>query len=62
MSFSFQNLLKTSDFKGSFYGICNPLLDITVEVDEDFLQKYNLKANDAILVNEDTKDLSDYIS
>lgn len=30
----------------------NPLLDLQVEVDEDFLKKYELKANDAILVEE----------
>ena len=30
----------------------NPLLDITATCDEDFLQKYNLKANNAILAEE----------
>eukprot|EP00388_Colpodella_angusta_P007005 GDKJ01020162.1.p1 GENE.GDKJ01020162.1~~GDKJ01020162.1.p1 ORF type:complete len:349 (-),score=112.52 GDKJ01020162.1:104-1150(-) len=30
-------------------GVCNPLLDITCNVDAEFLNKWNLKANDAIL-------------
>lgn len=30
-------------------GMGNPLLDIAVNIDAEFLKKYNLKANDAIL-------------
>lgn len=30
-------------------GFCNPLLDISASVDEEFLKKYDLKANSAIL-------------
>jgi adenosine kinase len=30
-------------------GFCNPLLDISATVNEEFLNKYNLKANSAIL-------------
>lgn len=40
-------------------GIGNPLLDISATVDEDFLKKYELKANDAILANEKHKNLYD---
>lgn len=34
-------------------GLCNPLLDITAQVDDEFLKKYNLKANDAILARDE---------
>jgi adenosine kinase len=33
-------------------GFCNPLLDISAAVDQEFLQKYDLKANSAILGND----------
>lgn len=33
----------------------NPLLDISAVVDSDFLAKYGLKANDAILAEEKHK-------
>eukprot|EP00389_Voromonas_pontica_P008755 GDKH01013316.1.p1 GENE.GDKH01013316.1~~GDKH01013316.1.p1 ORF type:complete len:381 (-),score=107.72 GDKH01013316.1:260-1402(-) len=33
-------------------GMCNPLLDISATVSEDFLKKYDLKANNAILAEE----------
>ncbi|XP_014223470.1 adenosine kinase 2 isoform X2 [Trichogramma pretiosum] len=45
--------------EGLVVGIGNPLLDISAAVDEDFLKKYNLKANDAILANEEHKPLYD---
>ena len=32
-----------------FVGMGNPLLDISSVVSHDYLEKYNLKANDAIL-------------
>ncbi len=31
--------------------MCNPLLDISANVDKDFLNKYDLKENDAILAD-----------
>lgn len=37
---------------GVLLGMENPLLDISAEVDNTFLQKYGLKANDAILAEE----------
>lgn len=40
-------------------GIGNPLLDISAAVDEDFLKKYDLKANDAILASDKHKPLYD---
>ena len=33
-------------------GFCNPLLDISASVDQEFLKKYDLKANSAILGEE----------
>ncbi|KAK9720062.1 hypothetical protein K7432_004388 [Basidiobolus ranarum] len=38
--------------KGALIGMCNPLIDIIATIEQDFLQKYNLKANDAILAEE----------
>ncbi|OQR71584.1 adenosine kinase-like [Tropilaelaps mercedesae] len=35
--------------KGALFCMGNPLLDISAEVDQTFLDKYNLKANDAVL-------------
>lgn len=37
----------------------NPLLDISANVDEDFLSKYDLKPNNAILAEEKHKPLYD---
>lgn len=37
----------------------NPLLDISATVDKNFLEKYDLKANDAILAEEKHKSLYD---
>lgn len=37
----------------------NPLLDISANVDEDFLKKYDLKPNDAILADDKHKPLYD---
>ncbi|XP_012289164.1 adenosine kinase 2 [Orussus abietinus] len=45
--------------EGLLLGLGNPLLDISATVDEDFLKKYGLKANDAILANERHKPLYD---
>lgn len=33
-------------------GFCNPLLDMTVVGDQNLLDKYGLKSNDAILAEE----------
>ncbi|XP_056632462.1 adenosine kinase-like [Diorhabda sublineata] len=38
-------------------GIGHPLLDITATVQNDFLKKYDLKENDAILITEKQKDM-----
>lgn len=40
--------------EGLLIGCGNPLLDIVANVDDAFLQKYELKPNDAILAD-DTK-------
>eukprot|EP00246_Nothoceros_aenigmaticus_P001333 TRINITY_DN11850_c0_g1_i1.p1 TRINITY_DN11850_c0_g1~~TRINITY_DN11850_c0_g1_i1.p1 ORF type:complete len:344 (+),score=69.72 TRINITY_DN11850_c0_g1_i1:144-1175(+) len=40
------------DLEGVLLGIGNPLLDIAAVVDQAFLDKYNLKPNDAILAEE----------
>lgn len=36
--------------------LCNPLLDVQATVTAEYLNKYNLKANDAILIEDTTKD------
>ncbi|KAJ3056832.1 hypothetical protein HK097_003715 [Rhizophlyctis rosea] len=41
------------------FGIGNPLLDISAHVKPELLQKYNLKANDAILAADEHKPLYD---
>jgi adenosine kinase len=40
-------------------GLGNPLLDISANVDEDFLSKYDMKPNNAILAEEKHKSLYD---
>lgn len=45
--------------EGMILGLGNPLLDISASVDLDFLKKYNLKANDAILAENIHKPLYD---
>lgn len=48
----------TLDLERVLVGMGNPLLDISAEVDEAFLSKYGLKANDATLADpEKHKDL-----
>lgn len=37
----------------SVLGLCNPLLDVSAYVDQEILDKYKLKANDAILAGPD---------
>lgn len=43
--------------KNMLLGMGNPLLDISAIVDKEFLQKYNMKENDAILAEEKHKNL-----
>lgn len=43
--------------EGILFGLGNPLLDITANVDDDFLTKYGLLANNAILAEEKHKTL-----
>ncbi|XP_071495855.1 uncharacterized protein [Diadema antillarum] len=38
--------------EGALFGIGNPLLDISANANEEFLKKYDLKANNAILAEE----------
>ncbi|GAB4833635.1 Adenylate kinase 2 [Ancistrocladus abbreviatus] len=40
------------DYKGILLGMGNPLLDISAVVDEDFMKKYDIKPNNAILAEE----------
>ena len=42
-------------------GLGNPLLDVIAKVDQNFLKKYNLNANDAILANEEHQFLIQHI-
>jgi len=44
---------------GTIFGLGNPLLDITASVDAEFLAKFDLKANDAILSTEKHEKLGD---
>ncbi|KAJ2060154.1 adenosine kinase [Coemansia sp. S146] len=39
------------DLCGALVGFCNPLLDISAVVDDNLLEQYKLKANDAILAS-----------
>jgi len=43
--------------EGMLLGVGNPLLDISAVVDKEFLVKYDMKPNDAILANEKHKPL-----
>lgn len=43
------------------FGMGNPLLDISANVNEDLLQKYSLKPNDAILAEEKHMSLYDVL-
>lgn len=45
------------DMFGVLFTFGNPLLDITAEVNEEFLKKYGLNANDAILADEKHKNM-----
>lgn len=39
-------------YEGILYGMGNPLLDISAVVDEEFLNKYDIKLNNAILAED----------
>jgi adenosine kinase len=41
----------STEYKGAIFGLGNPLLDICSKVELSFLEKYGLKANDAILAD-----------
>lgn len=43
--------------EGILFGLGNPLLDITADVDAEFLKKYDLEANNAILAADKHKDM-----
>ncbi|RDX91182.1 Adenosine kinase 2, partial [Mucuna pruriens] len=43
------------ELDGTLLGMCNPLLDISAVVDNDFLQRYGIKLNDAILAEDKHK-------
>lgn len=45
--------------KGALLGIGNPLLDISADVSQDILDKYELKMNNAILCEEKHKPIYD---
>jgi len=45
--------------EGILFGLGNPLLDISAEVDPEFLEKYDLKANNAILAEDKHKTMYD---
>lgn len=45
--------------EGLLLGLGNPLLDISATVDRNFLEKYDLKSNDAILAEEKHKPMYD---
>ncbi|XP_033308409.1 adenosine kinase 2 isoform X2 [Bombus vancouverensis nearcticus] len=45
--------------EGLLLGVGNPLLDISATVDRNFLEKYDLKSNDAILAEEKHKPMYD---
>jgi len=46
------NQADSSSFKGALLGAGNPLLDISAHVDQDLLDKYGLKLNNAILAED----------
>lgn len=43
--------------EGILFGLGNPLLDITADVDDDFLKKYGLEPNNAILAEDKHKEM-----
>lgn len=51
--------MEYSPKEGNIFGLGNPLLDITANADNDFLEKYSMKPNDAILAEEKHKPMYD---
>lgn len=49
--------MSNSEMRGILFTFGNPLLDITADVDEKFLEKYGLEANNAILAEDKHKDM-----
>ena len=47
------------ELSGILFALGNPLLDISAEVDKDFLDKYGLKPNDAILAEDKHRTMYD---
>jgi adenosine kinase len=45
--------MSVSDLQGALLGMCNPLLDISAEVPVEFLDKYNVQLNNAILAGDE---------
>lgn len=45
-------MTESTGLQGALIAVCNPLLDITATVDKEFLAKWGLKENDAILAEE----------
>jgi adenosine kinase len=41
-----------SNLQGAILGVCNPLLDISADVPEEILKKYEVSLNNAILAEE----------
>ncbi|XP_051152334.1 adenosine kinase 2-like [Andrographis paniculata] len=50
------------DYEGILLGMGNPLLDISAVVDQEFLDKYGLRLNDAILADEKHKPMYEELS
>ncbi|TKY52973.1 Adenosine kinase 2 [Spatholobus suberectus] len=50
------------EFDGVLLGMCNPLLDVSAVVDEDFLKRYGVKLNDAILAEDKHKAMYDELA
>ncbi|KAF2543559.1 hypothetical protein F2Q68_00033019 [Brassica cretica] len=44
--------MASSDFDGILLGMGNPLLDVSAVVDQEFLNKYDIKLNNAILAED----------
>ena len=56
-----QKMVDTASIpRGVLYGMGNPLLDISADVPAEYLKKYDLKPNDAILTDETGKHLPIY--
>jgi len=52
----------STQLKGILYGMGNPLLDMTAVVDEDYLKRYDLQPNNAVLAEEKHRPIFDDIN